>query len=349
MLEIIGMCLILIVSLLIVIKAADLFVDNIVEIGTVLGVSQILLGVTAAAIGTSLPEFGSALIASLSGNAEMGVGVVIGSNIWNLAGILGITATVTGLIQADKKSINRDGLMAIITGIVLVVFMIYGFLSGNLEISGFASVVMILVYIYYMRVLIKDQKKDIENLRSTEEETAKGKELIEEKDENVPEFEEVTEKKKKPVKKKSVLFVIGGIIGLAVGCQLLIYSASSLATTFGIPAAIMGLFTLSIGTSIPELVVTLSSAMKGLHDISIGTIFGSATFNILMGIGVPAFIVSVPIETLSLYFDAPVMLGIYALTLVIMKHNGMKLNRLSGIFLIAFYVAYAFIRIFVLS
>lgn len=98
MVETILMCILLIVALLIVIKATNLFVDNIVEIGTVLGVYQILLGVTAAAIGTSLPEFGSALIASLSGNVEMGVGVVIGSNICNVAGILGITATVTRLI-----------------------------------------------------------------------------------------------------------------------------------------------------------------------------------------------------------------------------------------------------------
>ncbi len=144
------MCILLVVSLLIVIKAADLFVDHIVEIGTALGVSQILLGVTAAAIGTSLPEFGSALIASLGGNGDMGVGVVIGSNIWNVAGILGITATVTGLVQADKKSINRDGLMAIVTGLVLLAFMLFGYFTGQLFISGFGSVVMIIfLYLLY--------------------------------------------------------------------------------------------------------------------------------------------------------------------------------------------------------
>ncbi|MBZ9570299.1 calcium/sodium antiporter [Methanobrevibacter sp. TMH8] len=348
MLEIIGMCLILVVSLFIVIKAADLFVDNIVEIGTALGISQILLGVTAAAIGTSLPEFGSALIASLGGNAEMGVGVVIGSNIWNVAGILGITATVTGLVQADKKSINRDGLMAIITGLVLVVFMIYGFFTGEYQISGIGSIVMIIFYIYYMRVLIKDQKKDIKDIKDNKEKIAKEKGIIKEKTENIPKIEEINGNKK-PIRKKSILFIVAGIVGLAIGCQLMIMSAESLATTFGIPEAIMGLFTLSIGTSIPELVVTLSSAMKGLHDISMGTVFGSVTFNILIGIGVPALLVSVPIEPLSLYFDAPIMIGVIALTLLMMRFNGMKLNRYSGIFLIVFYALYAFLRIFVLS
>ncbi len=94
---------ILIISLIIVIKSADIFVDNLVEIGTLVGISQIILGVTASAIGTSLPEFGSAMIATLSGSPDIGVGCVIGSNIWNIAGILGITATFTGLIRPDPK------------------------------------------------------------------------------------------------------------------------------------------------------------------------------------------------------------------------------------------------------
>lgn len=348
MFEIILMCILLVVSLLIVIKAADLFVDHIVEIGTALGVSQILLGVTAAAIGTSLPEFGSALIASLGGNGDMGVGVVIGSNIWNVAGILGITATVTGLVQADKKSINRDGLMAIVTGVVLLAFMSFGYFTGQLFISGFGSVVMIVFYIYYMRILVKDQEKaqkdKVKKLPNSEENIIKSKDI-----EKIDEISNKTLEKRKSIKKKSILFTILGIIGLAIGCQLLITSASSLASTFGIPPAIMGLFTLSIGTSIPELVVTLSSAIKGLHDISMGTVFGSVTFNILIGIGIPALLVAIPIDYLSLYFDAPVMIGVTAGTLLLMKFNGNKLNRFSGIILMIVYVLYAFLRIFVLG
>ncbi len=343
MFEIILMCILLIISLLIVIKAADLFVDNIVEIGTALGISQILLGVTAAAIGTSLPEFGSALIASLSGNTEMGVGVVIGSNIWNVAGIFGITATITGLVQADKKSINRDGLMAVVTGLVLLAFMLFGYFTGELYISGFSSIIMIIFYIYYMRILVKDQEK--EHKDKIEEDFNNKKDVKNTEDVS----NEKLSNKRNSINKKSILFVLLGIIGLGVGCQLLITSASSLATTFGISPAIMGLFTLSIGTSIPELVVTLSSAMKGLHDLSMGTVFGSVTFNILVGIGIPALLVAVPIEPLSLYFDAPVMIGVTAGTLLLMKYNKNRLNRFSGIILLGVYVLYAFLRIFVLG
>ena len=96
-----------------------------------------------------------------------------------------------------------------------------------------------------------------------------------------------------------------GLAGLIIGCRLLVYSGVELARIAGIPEMIMGLFTLAIGTSIPELVVTLSSAMKGLHDLSIGTIVGSNTFNILIGIGVPALFIAIPVERLSLSIRCP--------------------------------------------
>ena len=112
---------------------------------------------------------------------------------------------------------------------------------------------------------------------------------------------------------------------------------------------IMGLFTLAIGTSIPELVVTLSSAMKGLHDLSIGTVLGSNTFNILIGIGVPALILSVPVEPLSLTLDAPVMIGVTVLLMVLIKAGGMKINRAAGIILMITYILYAIVRIFIIG
>ena len=112
----------------------------------------------------------------------------------------------------------------------------------------------------------------------------------------------------------------------------------------GIPEMIMGLFTLAIGTSIPELMVTFSSAMKGLHDLSIGTVLGSNTFNIMIGIGIPALIMNVPVDPISLTFDAPVMIFVTVLLLLLIK-RGMKLIRIDGLILMAAYIAYAVIRI----
>jgi cation:H+ antiporter len=321
LIEILILIVLLIISLIIVIKSADIFVDNLVDIGGALGISQIILGVTAAAIGTSLPEFGSAMIASLSGSVDIGVGTVIGSNIWNIAAILGISAIAAGTIRTDSSGINRDGLMTLATGIILIIFMLLG------DINWIASVVMIALYIFYLWRLIKSQK-----------EYKKGKIK-----------EEITYEshEKKPIDKKKIGFVILGLAGLIVGCRILVYSGVELARIAGIPEMIMGLFTLAIGTSIPELVVTLSSAMKGLHELSIGTILGSNTFNILIGIGIPALIIDIPVEKLSLTFDAPVMIFVTVLLLLLVKRSG-KLTRNGGIILLATYISYAAIRLTVL-
>jgi cation:H+ antiporter len=326
---------VLVVSLIIVIKSADVFVDSIVEIGGAMGISQIILGVTASAVGTSLPEFGSAVIASLTGATDLGVGTVIGSNIWNIAGILGISATVAGVIGTSKAGLTRDWLMTLITGFILLFFMIFG------DISWPAAIIMIVAYCIYLWLLIKAQKKhSVEDSQNDDNK----EELLE----NNPK-EGIEEKSKKDISKKTYAYVLIGIAGLIVGCRLLVYSASELGNIFGISEMVMGLFVLAVGTSIPELVVTLSSAMKGLHDLSLGTVLGSNTFNILIGIGVPALLMKVPVDNISLTFDAPVMLFVTVLLMALIKMGKGKLNRWGGIILMITYVSYAVIRIFVLA
>lgn len=315
----------LILSLIIVIKSADVFVDNLVEIGGVLGISQIILGVTASAIGTSLPEFGSAMIATLSGSSDIGVGCVIGSNIWNIAGILGITAIVAGVIKTDSSGLIRDGMVTLGTGIILIFFMFMG------DVGKIASIVMIMLYSVYLWRLIKAQSQ-----------------YNSENNSNDIMGDEEKKSKISRIDKKKLAMVLVGLAGLIIGCRILVYSGVELARIAGIPEMIMGLFTLAIGTSIPELVVTLSSAMKGLHELSIGTVLGSNTFNILIGIGVPALFISIPVEPLSLAFDAPVMIFVIVLLLLLIKKGGMKLNRPAGFILLATYIIYAFVRLYIL-
>ena len=302
----------LVISLIIVIKSANVFVDNLVEVGSVFGVSETILGVTASAIGTSLPEFGSAVIASLSESTEIGVGCVIGSNIWNIAGILGISAIVAGNIGTEVAGLKRDFTATLLTAIVLILFMLLG------NIGRGAALVMILLYSIYFWRLIKAQRDY--NLE-------KGGE-------------------RGNLDFKIVILTVIGFIGLVVGCRILVYTAVELARLMGVPEMIMGLFTLAIGTSIPELVVTLSSAVKGLHHLSIGTVLGSNTFNILIGIGVPAIIKTIPVDPLSLRLDAPVMIIVTILLVLLIMQGDMKLKRSGGITLFAIYILYAFIRLY---
>lgn len=310
-------------SLILVIKSADTFVDNLVDIGAALGISQIILGVTASAIGTSLPEFGSAMIASLTGSTDIGVGVVIGSNIWNIAGILGISAIVSGLIKTESRGIKRDGMITLITALLLIFFMFFG------DVTRVSAIIMIIVYVFYLWILIRDQKKDSNEIKGN------FKNPIDNESSSTKSFNI-----------KTVLWTVVGFIGLVIGCRLLIYSGIEIAKIAGIPEMIMGLFTLAIATSIPELVVTLSSAMKGLHDLSIGTVLGSNTFNIMIGIGVPALFMNIPVEKLSLTFDAPVMIFVTVLVLLLLK-RGMKLTRIDGLILVSTYIVYAITRLYI--
>lgn len=332
----------LLISLIIVIKSADVFVDSIVEIGGALGISQIILGVTASAIGTSLPEFGSAMIATLTGSADLGVGTVIGSNIWNIAGILGISAAVAGVIRTNKEGLNRDWLMTLATGLILLFFMLFG------DINWLAALVMIIAYCIYLWVLIKAQRKHSDEKGQKDEKNRKKQPKENNKIETDIKVKS-EEKSINAINKKTVAYVLLGLAGLIVGCRLLVYSADELGSIFAIPEMIMGLFVLAVGTSIPELVVTLTAAMKGLHDLSIGTVLGSNTFNILIGIGVPALLLSVPVDRISLTFDAPVMIFVTILVMALIKLDKGKLNRIGGIVLLVTYIVYAVFRIFVLG
>lgn len=336
MLWIIALVAILIVSLIIVIKAADIFVDKIVEIGGIIGISEIILGVTASAIGTSLPEFGSAVMAALFNSPDLGVGVVIGSNIWNIAGILGISAIFAGTIRSSPKGLTRDGAFTLLTAFILLGFMYF---LGVVDI--YASIVFVVVYSIYLWILIRDQKKEVEK-----NEAGKREKVVTPKGGDAIAYHPPEEKKK--ITFGMIAWSLLGLAGLIVGCRLLVYSGTELATIANIPQMIMGLFTLAIGTSIPELVVTFNSARKGLHDLSIGTVLGSNTFNIMIGLGIPAIFMSVPIEHLSYTFDAPVMIFVTVLVLLLIK-RGMKLTRVDGFILALTYITYAVLRIYVLG
>lgn len=308
----------LIISLIIVIKSADVFVDNLVEIGLVLGISEIILGVTASAVGTSLPEFGSAMIAIFTGSPEMGISVAIGASIWNIAGILGITTIVTGLITTNKEEIKRDGLMALLTAIIIAVFM---FLFGELSIV--LGIILSIIYVVYLWILIKAQKKSHDLEISLPKEN------------------------KKKINKKNVLWLFLGLVGLAIGCRAIVYSTVELAEIASIPEALAGIL-LAFGTTTPEFFTVLSSARKGLNSLAVGTVLGSNVFNILIGLGVPAIFITVPVEQVAIIFDAPALIAITALLLILIR-RGMKLTRIEGIILVASYVLFIGGRLFLMG
>lgn len=304
----------LIISLLIVIKAADLFVDNLVEIGLTLGISEIILGVTAAAIGTSLPEFGSAMIAIFTGNPEVGIGCAIGANIWNIGGILGISTILAGTILSQKEEIMRDGSMTLITAVLISLFM---FIFGELNLI--VGIILFSIYIFYLWLLIRAQQNNIKNKKE----------------------------EKKKLEKKTVLWVIVGLIGLAVGCRVIVFSTVSLAEIANIPEMLAGIL-LAYGTTAPEFFTVLTSAKKGLSRLAVGTVLGSNIFNILIGLGIPSLFVFIPVEDIAIRFDGPAMIVITFILIVLLRRR-MKLNRAEGVVLFSLYIIYMVTRLYIKS
>lgn len=315
MFDVIILIIALIVSLIIVIKSADVFVDSIVEIGLTLGISEIILGVTASAVGTSLPEFGSAMIAILTGSPDVGVGCAIGANIWNMAGILGISAIFASVITTQRQEVYRDGLMALLTVLTLTIAL---FFIG--DISFMVGAVLIIMYVVYLWVLIRAQKR------------SKDREM---------ECCEVD--KKTTLNKKTILMAVLGLIGLGLGCRVIVYCTVELSTMASIHEVLAGIL-LAFGTTAPEFFTVLTSAKKGLNSLAVGTVFGSNIFNILIGLGVPSLLVTVPVEPITIYFDAPVMVFMTLLLLFLIQRK-MKLTRTEGIILVASYIIYIVVRL----
>lgn len=188
--------------------------------------------------------------------------------------------------------------------------MISVYFTGKVDII--ISAVMITVYAIYLWILIKDQKNDSSENRNIE---------------------------RTPINRKNILLVVLGIMGLILGCRLLVYSSLELASLFNVSGMIIGLVILALVTTVPELIVTVTSAVKGLHQLAFGTILGSNVFNILIGVGVPAVFTKVHVEEIVITFDGPALIFITILLLILMK-RGMKLTRYEGITLLSTYIIY---------
>ncbi len=313
MLEVFAFLLLLVVSLFIVIKAADFFVDNLVDIGVYFGISEIILGVTAAAIGTSLPEFGSAMIAILTGTPNVGVGCSLGANIWNIGGILGFSAIFAGSICVSQPILKREGLMALITVILLYLSLL---IFGNINIIS--ASVLIIAYIIYMYFLIKCVESEECAIKTdVDDET------------NI---------------KKKILFVLIGLISLAVGCKLIVTSVVNVSDILNIPDVLAGMF-LAFGTTVPEFFAVFSSAKRGLSKLAVGTILGSNIFNILIGLGVPALFTTITVDKIAISYDVPLLIFI-TLLLLIMGYIRTEIKKTEGIILVLTYFVFIVVRLF---
>jgi len=237
---------------------SDWLIDGLETIARAKGVPESVLGVLISAPGTSLPEFGSAIVSSLEGYSEVGIGCVVGSNVYNICGIIGITALLVPFTVG--KYPFRDTLIAMGVEILLLLLVMHG-----LGLEWYEAIFLLVMYAIYAYSLTKRK-------------------------EEAPQY--VEEKGTKKVYKtmwKTYAKVVCGIVLFVIAIKwCLVEGTIDLAKAIGYPAALLGYTLLAIATSLPETFTTLNAARRGMGDLAVTNITGSNNFNILMGLGVPA-------------------------------------------------------------
>ncbi|MBF0407271.1 MAG: calcium/sodium antiporter [Candidatus Riflebacteria bacterium] len=307
-------------GLIALVYSADVLVVGAIGVATIFGLSPLLIGLTIVALGTSMPELIVSLQASLQGNSGIAVGNVVGSNIANIALILGITAMVTP-IKCNPAAISRDLPITIAVSLILWIFCL------NKELSRIESIFFLIILVGYI----------IYSYRSSlEEKKSEGSNTIESDS-----IKETSPNGKPPSFADSSFKIIIGLVGLMIGAKLLIDGAVNFAKFLNISDEIIGLTLVAVGTSLPEFFTSFIAAWKGNADIAIGNIVGSNLLNILVILGICGTIIPLGISDHMIKVDIPVMFGITLLSLPFMR-TGFVLSKLEGFIFLVIYSVYTY-------
>lgn len=307
--------LILIIGFAFLIKGADVFVGAASSIAKRFNVPPMLIGLTIVAMGTSTPEAAVSISSSLSGQNDMSIANVIGSNFFNILIVLGISAIIAKL-PVEKNTIKKDTPFLVFISTLLVI------LGINLNLSRFDGLILLVLFVFFLVNMIKS------NLGQKDSDVSVGESAI---------AIEATDSEFVSLPKTLVICLVG-IVGIVWGGDLVVDSATKIATTLGMSSNLVGLTIVAMGTSLPELVTSVIAVRQGETEIAIGNVIGSNIFNILLVLGLAAIIHPMSISMFAL-IDTVFMTLITILLYIFVKKNNC-LNKLHGFILIAIYVSY---------
>jgi cation:H+ antiporter len=324
------------IGILLLVKGSDFFVTSAVRIAKELGVSDFVIGLTLVAVGTSIPEVGASIAASIKHQSGIVVGNVLGSNIANINLIIGIIA-VLWVLKTDRQMLERDGYIMLFAALIFYLFMLNGVISrieGLVFLLLYGAYILFIVetrskrdqvyhfkdfviYFFQFRYLRTTSKTFSQNNDARKKDTGHGLRLT-----------------RPLVKDLSIVVVSTGAIWY--GANLLVEAALFFADLFHLPKTVIGLSLIAIGTSLPELGVTLAAAKKGLGNIVVGNIIGSNIVNIFLIIGVSSIISPLAITKATLLTAAPFMVAMTVLFLVFIRSRW-QLERIEAILFLLLY------------
>ena len=286
------------------VKGADWFVDGASGLARKLGIPQLVIGLTIVAMGTSLPEAAVSISAALRGNAEITIGNIVGSNILNILIILGVTALIATLKVADSTVRYEIPFMIVVTFVLLWL----GYTGGQVtRLEGIILWVLFLLYLRYLYMMAKrgkEEEREAEQLSSA----------------------------------KIIGLILAGVVMIVAGSNFAVEGASNLAKALGISQRFIGLTIVALGTSLPELVTSVSAARKHNADIAIGNIVGSNIFNILFIVGTTALIT--PVTFASGFVVDTLIAAAVGILLFVCVARTKELRKKAGIVMLLAYILY---------
>lgn len=294
----------LLVGFVLLIKGADFFVDGASSIAGKLKVPSLIIGLTVVSMGTSMPEAAVSISASLTGSNSISLGNVIGSNIFNLLMVVGISSLILP-IATDKDILKRDMPINIgITVALLVMLLIGG------ELSRIDAAILLVMLAGYMFLLIRSALKN-----RIEDEAPKVYSWL-----------------------KSIVLSIVGAAAIILGGNLVVESAKTIALNLGMGETLVGLTVVALGTSLPELVTSIVAAKKGDSGIAMGNVVGSCIFNILFILGMAGVISPMTADS-AFFIDTGILIGI-CLLMLLFAFTRKKTDRVEGGICVLIYIGY---------
>jgi cation:H+ antiporter len=292
---------------------ADWLVKGASRMALAFGMTPLVVGLTVVAFGTSAPELAVSVASAWTGQADLAVGNVVGSNIANILLILGVSALAAPLV-VNQQLVRLD--VPIMLGASVLFYVLA--LDGHLGIWDSALLAGgILAYVGFL-VHESRREKNPEVLGQYEASIERGGSVA-----------------------ADIGWIVAGLVGLVIGAQLLVEGAVSLARHFGVSELMIGLTVLAIGTSLPELATSVVAALRGERDIAVGNVVGSNIFNLLSVLGFTGLVSlgQLPVSAVALSLDIPVMLGVALLCLPIFR-SGFVVTRANGVLFLLCYAAY---------
>lgn len=288
---------------MVLVKGADFLLRESEVLGKAAGLSRFVVGVVIVGLGTSLPELVSGIASVFQGAPEIVIANAVGSNIANILLVVGLSVVIARHLTTSKNLIDTElPLLAIST----VLFIVAAWDGVVVFLEAFLLVLTFVVYFIYT---IKQSNEDVEE------------------EENL---------KKPKIKWKNIAVLIAGLLGLILGSKYLITSVISLSSILGITTGAISLAAVALGTSLPELTVSIKAALRGNSEVALGNIFGSNAFNLLFVVGVPALFTNLPIDESTYYIGLPAL--IVVTLLFIISGISKKMHIWEGLMYIILYI-----------